>query len=100
MNNVTGMQCTTTRIAGDSTSSGNINPDITIAGSINPAMETIMALRCVLVNTETMIPNAKDDNVNIVPIKKSRIIFPAIGTFNMNTDINRMITILNMPTIR
>ena len=63
-------------------------------------METMIALRCVFVNTDTMIPNAKDDNVNIVPIKKSRMIFPAIGTFSINTDINRIITILNIPTIK
>ena len=100
INKVTGIKCTAAHIAGESTSNGKIKPDNTIDGSINPALETTIALRCVLVSTDTMIPNAKEDNVNIVPVKKSKMIFPAIGTSSINTDISKIITILIIPTIR
>ena len=77
----------------DNESKGKIKPDNVIAGNINPAIEIIIALRCVFVRTETMIPSANDDNVKIVPTKNSKKIFPATGTFNTKTEINKITTI-------
>ena len=83
INKVTGIMCTIAFIPKDNESNGKIKPDNVIAGSINPAIEMIMALRCVFVNTDTIIPNANEDRVKIVPTKNSKKIFPVIGTFNI-----------------